>query len=123
MTGDRPMDLAFSQAAQPWVNAILIWIGFGVLAGLLARLVLPGRDPSGPVGTIVIGVAGSTIGLLVCHQFVLKVPDNGSFNPISPLGMLAAAGGAFALLIVYRVLAACVRIDQPAVKDAEEAEK
>ena len=104
-------ELAFSETAQHWVNLVLIWIGFGTLAGLLAKAVLPGRDPSGTVGTLVIGVAGSTLGLLVLYRFILGPEEGRSFNPISPVGMLAAAGGAFALLIAYRLLAACVMID------------
>ena len=58
-------ELELSQSAQQWVNVVLIWIGFGALAGLLAKSILPGRDPAGAVATLVIGIAGSTIGLLV----------------------------------------------------------
>ena len=46
--------LSFSETAQHWVNLVLIWIGFGTLAGLLAKAVLPGRDPSGTVGTLAV---------------------------------------------------------------------
>lgn len=105
--------LEFSPTAQAWVNVVLIWIGFGTLAGLLAKTVLPGRDPSGTIGTLVIGIAGSTLGLFIFNRFVLGPSDGRPFNPISPLGMLAATAGAFALLIGYRLLAACVRIDHP----------
>jgi uncharacterized membrane protein YeaQ/YmgE (transglycosylase-associated protein family) len=104
-------ELEFSQTAQQWFNLVLIWIGFGTLAGLLAKAVLPGRDPSGTVATLVIGVAGSTLGLLVFYRFVLGPVEGRQFNPISPVGMLAAAAGAFALLLVYRLFAACVMID------------
>ncbi|NLE37369.1 MAG: GlsB/YeaQ/YmgE family stress response membrane protein [Pirellulaceae bacterium] len=110
-----------SPAAPPWFLVALIWIGFGTLAGLLARVVLPGRYPSGAVGTMVIGIAGSTLGLLVLHQFLLGESERSTFNPIGVVGMLAAAAGAFALLIVYRILVACVRIDAPPDKDKIEA--
>jgi len=113
--------LELSQTAEHWFIVVVIWIGFGTLAGLLAKTVLPGRDPSGTVGTMVIGIAGSTLGLLAFHRFVLGAPEGRSFNPISPMGMLAAAAGALVLLIAYRLLAACVRIDHPADKTKEEA--
>ncbi len=113
--------LEFSQTAQNWANVVLIWIGFGTLAGLLAKTVLPGRDPAGTVSTMVIGIAGSTLGLLAFYRFVLGGAEGRPFNPISPLGMVAAAGGAMALLIGYRLLAACVRIDRPPEKPKEEA--
>lgn len=113
--------LEFSQTAEHWFAVILIWIGFGTLAGLLAKTVLPGRDPSGTVGTMVIGIAGSTLGLLIFHRFLLGDLQGRPFNPISPVGMIAGAAGAIALLIGYRLLAACVRIDRPADKPKEEA--
>ena len=114
--------LELSPVAQQWANVVLVWIGFGALAGLLARAVLPGRDPSGPVGTLVIGIAGSTLGLFVFYRFILGAAQDRPFNPISPVGMLAAAAGAFALLIAYRILAAVVVIDHPPEK-AEEADE
>ena len=52
-------DLEFSQVAQHWANVVLIWIGFGSLAGLLARVVLPVREPSSPLPTLALGIAGS----------------------------------------------------------------
>jgi len=116
-------EIELSQTAQHWANIVLIWIGFGVLAGLLAKAILPGRDPSGTVGTLVIGVAGSTLGLFVFHRFVLATSQSREFNPISPLGMLAAAAGALALLVAYRLLAACVRIDHPAEEKPKEEAK
>jgi uncharacterized membrane protein YeaQ/YmgE (transglycosylase-associated protein family) len=117
-------DLAFSQPAQQWVNVVLIWIGFGTLAGLLAKAVLPGRDPQGTIGTMVVGIAGSTIGLLVFYRLCLGAPANNTFNPISPIGMLAAAAGAFAVLIGYRVMVACVMFDHPPeAKEAKEGAK
>jgi uncharacterized membrane protein YeaQ/YmgE (transglycosylase-associated protein family) len=116
-------ELEFSQTAQHWVNVALIWIGFGTLAGLLAKTILPGRNPSGAVGTMVIGIAGSTLGLFVFYRFALGSPDDPLFNPISPIGMLAAAAGALVLLVIYRVLVACVVIDHPPEGQPKEGSK
>ncbi len=92
-------DFELSNVAQQWINVTLIWIGFGTLAGLLARALLPGREPRGAVGTIVLGIVGSAVGLCAL-SWALKRP---TFNPISPLGFFAAVGGAFVLVIVYRI--------------------
>ena len=87
-----------SPSAQQWVNVVLIWVGFGTLAGLLARVVLPFRQPAGLVSTLLLGVVGSLFGLLTLSLLL----DSRQLNPISPLGFLAATAGAFLLLIFYR---------------------
>ncbi len=96
-------EFELSQNAQQWVNVVLIWIGFGTLAGLLAKVLLPVRQPSGPVATLLLGISGSVIGLLGLSFLRGDRP----LNPISPLGFLAATAGAFVLLIAYRLLHAC----------------
>jgi uncharacterized membrane protein YeaQ/YmgE (transglycosylase-associated protein family) len=96
-------DFEFSQAAQQWVNVVLIWIGFGTLAGLAARILVPGREP-GMVGTILIGVLGSTLGPLT----LISALRRSQFNPISPLGFLASIGGAVVLLLVFRIFQAAI---------------
>ncbi len=95
-------DFELSQTAQQWTNVVLIWLGFGIVAGLLARVLIPGREPGGAVGTLLIGVVGSCIGPLALG-YLLERRD---FNPISPLGLLAAVAGAVVLLVGYRVIAA-----------------
>jgi len=101
-------DVELAHTAQHWVNVTLIWVGFGTLAGQLARSLVPGQQPAGAVGTVLIGIVGSTVGpLLLC--FYLKQEG---FNPISPLGFLAAVGGALAALVVYRLLTAVVVIEK-----------
>ncbi len=93
-------ELELSQTAQHWVNVVLIWVGFGALAGLAAKVVLPMRHPSGSMSPLLLGIAGSMIGLLVLSLF----PGGRQLNPISPVGFLAATAGAFLLLILYRVV-------------------
>jgi len=91
--------LELAPVAQHWINVVLIWVGFGTLAGLLAKVLLPVDYPSGPMPILLIGIPGSVFGLLVLSLLV----DERPLNPISPLGFLAATGGAFSLLILYRV--------------------
>ncbi len=107
-----------SPAAQQWINLVLIWLGFGILAGLLARALVPGREPAGPLATLVVGVAGSTIGLFVLSRLV----DGRPINPISLPGLLAATGGALVLLIAYRVVGV-IRIEPPEQAESEEKAK
>jgi uncharacterized membrane protein YeaQ/YmgE (transglycosylase-associated protein family) len=96
-------ELELSAAAQQWVNVVLIWMGFGSLAGLLAMLILPVGRPSHPAVALALGIAGSTLGLFSL-SWLLKGRE---FNPISPIGFLAALAGALLLLLLYRACWTC----------------
>src|SRR5207245_935347 len=78
----------------------LVWIGFGSLAGLVARMLLPFREPSSPLSTLTLGITGSAAGLGVLSW----LQGSGPSNPISAIGFLAAAAGAAVLLLVYHFL-------------------
>jgi uncharacterized membrane protein YeaQ/YmgE (transglycosylase-associated protein family) len=79
---------------------MLTWVGFGTLAGLLAKAIMPGRDPGGTVATLMMGIGGTVIG-----SGTLMFFTNGQrVTPISPLGFVVATGGAFILLAFYRIL-------------------
>jgi uncharacterized membrane protein YeaQ/YmgE (transglycosylase-associated protein family) len=106
----------FSPTAQQWINVVLIWVGFGTLAGLLATVILPLRHRVGPFPAMVIGIAGSTIGLLgLTWLFPGRL-----VNPISPLGFLAATIGAFVLLVCYRLGSFCFARRQDGVGRDQE---
>ena len=45
-----------------YANLGLTWIGFGVVVGLAAKAVMPGRDPGGTIATVMMGIAGTMIG-------------------------------------------------------------
>src|SRR3712207_2794919 len=45
-----------------WTHDLLSWVGFGTIVGLLAKAILPGKDPGGALATVCIGVMGSIIG-------------------------------------------------------------
>jgi uncharacterized membrane protein YeaQ/YmgE (transglycosylase-associated protein family) len=95
----RMSEFAFSPTAQQWINVVLIWVGFGTLAGLLATVIFPMRRSVGPFAAMVMGIVGSTIGLLGLSWLFPGRP----LNPISALGFVAATSGAFVLLILYRL--------------------
>ncbi|ETI65224.1 transglycosylase [Sphingobium sp. C100] len=78
---------------------LLGWIMVGLLAGALARLVMPGRDPGGCVVTILLGIAGALLA-----GFVGRLA--GVYAPGERAGFLAAVLGAVAVLGLYRWFAA-----------------
>lgn len=82
------------------LNELLRWVGFGTLAGLAAKAIMPGRDPGGAVATMLMGIGGSVIG---CGT-VLFFWRDASIDPISGKGFIAATLGAFILLFFYRLL-------------------
>jgi len=95
-------ELSLSPVAQQWINVVLIWIGFGTLAGLAASLVFPLHGAGGPYLSIAMGIVGSMIGLLGLSWLF----PGRTMNPISPPGFLAAAIGAFVLMVFYHLAGA-----------------
>jgi uncharacterized membrane protein YeaQ/YmgE (transglycosylase-associated protein family) len=94
------VDTAFAQQFQQWVNDILVWIGFGTVVGLLAKAIMPGRDPGGTIATLAMGVGGTFIGCGLMSYFL----EGKRITPVSPMGFAIATGGAFVILFFYRLL-------------------
>jgi uncharacterized membrane protein YeaQ/YmgE (transglycosylase-associated protein family) len=76
---------------------ILSWIIMGLIVGVIAKLIMPGKDPGGFIITICIGVAGAFLGGFIGSQ--LGFGDITGFNFRS---FLMAVGGSIILLIIYR---------------------
>ncbi len=75
----------------------LSWIVFGAIAGYLAKLIMPGKDPGGFIITILLGIGGAVVGGMI--GTTLGLGQVSGFN----LGSFAiAVGGAIVLLIGYR---------------------
>jgi len=88
------------ESIRGWINDILVWIGFGTVVGLLAKAIMPGRDPGGAIATLAMGVGGTFIGcglLSLCFE-------GQRVTPISPLGFAVATAGAFIILFFYKLL-------------------
>lgn len=85
----------------PWVTMIG-WIILGLLAGLIAKFIMPGDDPGGLIMTILIGIAGAFAGgWLAGYLTFLPASEPGALMP--SVGSLATAViGAVLLLAVYR---------------------
>jgi uncharacterized membrane protein YeaQ/YmgE (transglycosylase-associated protein family) len=94
------MEIQLPPEAAAWVNTVLAWIGFGTLVGLLAKAIMPGRDPGGAVATLMMGIGGTIIGCGTLMYFY----DGKRITPISPIGFLVGTCGAFILLFFYRLL-------------------
>ncbi|GIX04832.1 MAG: hypothetical protein KatS3mg114_0701 [Planctomycetaceae bacterium] len=94
-------DVFLMQALQHSVHDLLVWIGFGTMVGLVAKALLPGRDPGGAIGTMITGILGSFMGC----GLLLLMRVTADVNPISALGFAAGIGGATILLLLYRLLA------------------
>jgi uncharacterized membrane protein YeaQ/YmgE (transglycosylase-associated protein family) len=77
---------------------VISWIVFGLVAGALAKLIMPGKDPGGVIITILIGVAGALIGGFIGNR--LGFGDVSGFNLRS---LSIAIVGSLILLGLYRV--------------------
>jgi len=77
---------------------VIAWLIVGLIAGALARLLLPGKDPMGLVGTLLLGLVGSVIGGLVGNLLVKGDQD------FSPAGLVGSILGAVLALIAYRAV-------------------
>jgi uncharacterized membrane protein YeaQ/YmgE (transglycosylase-associated protein family) len=86
---------------EQWAHLLLEWIGFGTLVGLLAKAIMPGRDPGGAVVTLALGIGGTIIGLGTLNYFYAGQ----RITPISTLGLIVATAGSFLLLFFYRLCA------------------
>jgi uncharacterized membrane protein YeaQ/YmgE (transglycosylase-associated protein family) len=79
---------------------IIGWILLGLLAGAIAKLILPGDDPGGFIVTTLIGIAGALVG-----GFIASALDIGDLDEFFDIGTwLIAIGGALLLLIIYRMV-------------------
>lgn len=78
---------------------LLSWILLGLVAGALARFIMPGKDPGGCLVTIVLGIVGAIVGGYLASLFGL-----GAVRSFDIGGILIATGGAFLLLLIYRLI-------------------
>lgn len=80
--------------------AIIAWIILGLIAGALAKALMPGDDPGGIIVTILIGIAGAFIGGFVWNLLT----GNDGYGDLDIGGILIAIVGAIILLAGYRML-------------------
>jgi uncharacterized membrane protein YeaQ/YmgE (transglycosylase-associated protein family) len=89
-----------AQKGEVKVIGIIAWIVVGLIAGALAKWVMPGPDPGGIIVTILIGIAGAFVG-----GYLLQLLFGGpGVSRISLGSILTATLGAIVLLAVYRLI-------------------
>jgi uncharacterized membrane protein YeaQ/YmgE (transglycosylase-associated protein family) len=76
---------------------ILGWIVIGLLAGAIAKLLMPGKDPGGCIITILLGIAGALLAGFLGKSI-------GWYQEGEAAGFLAAIVGAFIILLIYRLV-------------------
>jgi uncharacterized membrane protein YeaQ/YmgE (transglycosylase-associated protein family) len=78
---------------------ILLWIVFGLIAGIVAKFAMPGRDPGGIIVTILLGIGGAVVGGFIATTFGF-----GGMNGFDIRSLMIAIGGAVLLLVGYRLV-------------------
>lgn len=76
---------------------MLGWIFFGLIVGIVAKLLMPGRDPGGFIVTILLGIVGALLGGFIGQAA-------GLYGPNEPAGFVMSLLGAILVLFVYRRL-------------------
>ncbi len=75
----------------------IAWIIIGGLAGAVAKLLMPGKDPGGCIITVLLGIAGALLAGFLGQAFGLESAMNGA-------GFIGAIVGAFVILLLYRLI-------------------
>ena len=78
---------------------ILSWIILGLIAGAIAKLILPGKDPGGIIVTIVIGIVGAIIG-----GYIATLLGFGTVTGFNIGSLIIAVIGSIVLLLIYRMV-------------------
>ncbi|WP_374126996.1 MULTISPECIES: GlsB/YeaQ/YmgE family stress response membrane protein [unclassified Sphingomonas] len=78
-------------------NSFFGWILIGLVAGVLGKIILPGKDPGGFIVTILIGIAGALLAGFVSQSMGWQISSGWQ-------SYAAATGGAIVLLILYRIV-------------------
>lgn len=78
---------------------IISWIAIGLLAGAVARLIMPGKESGGIIITILLGIGGALLGGAIGARLGI-----GSFRGFDLESILIATGGAVLILLIFRAL-------------------
>jgi uncharacterized membrane protein YeaQ/YmgE (transglycosylase-associated protein family) len=84
------------RAAEESIMHIIGWIVFGLIVGIVAKFLMPGRDPGGFVITALLGMVGAVVGGFVGRMI-------GLYGEGDPIGFIMAVLGSIIVLVVYRV--------------------
>jgi uncharacterized membrane protein YeaQ/YmgE (transglycosylase-associated protein family) len=76
---------------------VIGWIVFGLIVGIVAKLLMPGRDPGGIIVTMALGIAGALLGGYIGRAL-------GWYGETDGAGFLMSLAGAVLLLLIYRMM-------------------
>ncbi|EIJ8549971.1 TPA: GlsB/YeaQ/YmgE family stress response membrane protein [Salmonella enterica subsp. enterica serovar Chingola] len=79
---------------------IIAWIIFGLIAGVIAKLLMPGRDGGGFILTYILGIVGAVVGGWLATMFGI----GGSISGFNLHSFLVAVVGAIVVLVIFRLL-------------------
>ncbi|EDO1894181.1 GlsB/YeaQ/YmgE family stress response membrane protein [Salmonella enterica] len=79
---------------------IIGWIIFGLIAGVIAKLLMPGRDGGGFILTCILGIVGAVVGGWLATMFGI----GGSISGFNLHSFLVAVVGAIVVLVIFRLL-------------------
>ena len=98
MSAVRLADGATSPAREQTMMHWLWVFVIGLIVGLVAKLLMPGKDPGGCIITVLLGIAGALVAGWIGHAV-------GWYDTGEGAGFIAAIIGAFILLAIYRIVA------------------
>jgi uncharacterized membrane protein YeaQ/YmgE (transglycosylase-associated protein family) len=88
------------------LGGLISWIIFGLIAGIIAKVIMPGNDPGGFIITALLGIAGAIVGGFIAGSLLHIGNDGGGFGSTGFFTQLVfAVIGAIILLFLYRMIA------------------
>ncbi len=85
--------------ALPYIPSLISWVAFGLIAGVVAKIILPGQENLGWIRTICVGIAGAFIGGFAATSMGYQITVGWNI-----FGFIAAVAGSIVLLLINRVV-------------------
>jgi len=85
--------------AMPYIPSAMSWLFFGLVAGVVAKVILPGQENLGWFRTIIVGIAGAFLGGFAASHMGYHINMGWNVH-----GFLAAVAGSVVLLLINRVV-------------------
>jgi len=93
------LNLIILKVMNDQVIAVLTWVVLGLIVGLLARFIMPGRQRGGLIITVLLGIGGALLG-----GYLGSALGIGTVSGFDIKSLLIATGGAILILLVFRLL-------------------